>query len=166
MKIKLFLVPMIFAALAVMTGCGQNVAPAGATLTVYPTSITLSDGIDPYVDQYIHTLVTNANGDPMNGIIVKYEGTFAVGDTANNTGIYAFLDSSGKVCPSPCSDTTNSSGVSIMTVRFCTTVACNAYVPLPSDLTSYPATTALTYTPGVTVASGQAAPIAITVKIN
>lgn len=169
MKIKLFIFTMMFTGLAGIYGCGDNVAPAGSTLTVNPTSVTIKDGVDAYTDQYIYTVATAPSGDPMNGINVKYEGSFAIGQQANSVGVFAFLDKNGNICTSPCSITTDNRGVSIMRVRFCTTIACQqaANIPLPPDFTAgLPATATVTYTTDIYVSSGSAAAVDIKVSIN
>ncbi len=176
MKIKLLIFTIMFASLYAIYGCGSNVAPAGATITANPSTITASDTVDPYVDQSIQTLVTYSSSSsssssssvPMNGIKVTYSGALAVGQQFTNTGFFAFIDDSGNICPSPCTNTTNSNGVSTIKVRFCTTVACEdvTNIPLPSGYIGLPAATPLTYTTNIYVSSGSATPASISVSIN
>ncbi|MCL5878731.1 MAG: hypothetical protein M1428_02885 [Deltaproteobacteria bacterium] len=174
MKIK-FLLTMVVTGLVVIVGCGQNIAPATATITASPTSITLKDTVDPYVDEYIYTVVSvpgagsSASAIPMNGIKVTYNAGFALGQQANSTGIFAFLNTNGSICPSPCTLTTDSRGVSIMQVRFCTTIACQqaANIPIPSNFTAgQPITAPISYTSNINITSGSAAPAVVTVSIN
>ncbi len=170
MKIK-SLLTMVVSGLVVIVGCGQNVAPATATITASPTSITLKDTVDPYEDGYIYTVVTvpgagsTSSAMPMNGIKVTYIGGFAIGQQANSTGLFAFLNENGSICSSPCTLTTDSRGVSIMHVRFCTTGSCQqaAQIPLPSGVT---AGEPLTYTSNINISSGSAAPAVVSVSVN
>ncbi len=169
MKIKFLLFTLLFVWMAVITGCGENVAPSSAKLSVNPTSVTIKDTVDAYTDQYIYTVLTGPSGAPMNGLNVKYEGSFAIGQQANSVGVFAFLDKNGNICQSPCTLTTDSRGVSIMRVRFCTTIACQqaANIPLPSSFTAGQAPTAsISYTTNIYVSSGSATPAVVTVSIN
>ncbi|MGC8684199.1 MAG: hypothetical protein ACP5T7_00750 [bacterium] len=176
MKVKFLIFTILFVGLITGLGCGENVAPAGSTITANPTSITIKDTVDPYVDEYIYTVVTasqtgssGSSGVPMNGIKVTYNGGFAVGQQPNSTGTFAFLDKNGNICPSPCTLTTDSRGVSVMHVRFCTTVACQqaAQIPLPSTMTAGQAVTAsISYTSNINITSGSASPVAVSVSIN
>lgn len=164
MKIRLLLVATMFAGLSVMIGCGKNVAPAGSTITVNPTSITWSSGI-PYVTSQIYTTLSDQNGKPMNNLQVDYYAPLAVGSFPTaSTGFYAFYKNN-KVCNSPCVDTTNSSGMSNMNIIFCTTSDCSSVVPVQLPY-SWTTTTLLTYTDTVTVSSGGAAPVNVAIKIN
>lgn len=171
MKIK-SLLTMVVSGLVVIVGCGQNVAPATATITASPTSITMKDTVDPYVDEYIYTVVSlpgansTSSAVPMNGLQVTYNsGGFAIGQQANSTGLFAFLNENGSICSSPCTLTTDSRGVSIMHVRFCTTGSCQqaAQIPLPSGVT---AGEPLTYTSNINISSGSAAPAVVSVSVN
>ena len=178
MKVKILLLTAFLTGVVLMFGCGQNVAPAGSTITANPTSITIKDTAVPYVDEYIYTVVTYASGGsssssssavPMNGIKVTYNAAFAVGQQPNNTGVFAFLDKNGNICPSPCVLTTDSRGVSVMHVRFCTTIACQqaAQIPLPSVVTAGQALTAsISYTTNINVSSGSATPAVVSVSVN
>ena len=174
MKIK-SLLTMVVSGLVVIVGCGQNVAPSTATITASPTSITLKDNVDPYVDEFIYTIVSipgagsTASAIPMNGVKVTYNAGFALGQQANSTGIFAFINKDGTICQSPCVDTTDSRGISTMRVRLCTTLACQqaAQIPLPSTLTAgQPVTASISYTTNINVSSGSAAPAVVTVSVN
>ncbi|MGB9734895.1 MAG: hypothetical protein ACPL1H_01550 [bacterium] len=169
MKVKFLIFTILFVGLITGLGCGENVAPAGSTITANPTSITIKDTVDPYVDEYIYTVVNSPNGVPMNGIKVTYNGEKALGQQPNITGTFAFLDKNGNICLSPCTLTTDSRGVSVMRVRFCTTVACQqaAQIPLPSTMTAGQAVTAsISYTSNINITSGSASPVAVSVSIN
>ena len=174
MKIK-SLLTMVVSGLVVLVGCGQNVAPSTAKITANPASITLKDSVDPYVDEFIYTVVTvpgagsTASAIPMNGVKVTYNAGFALGQQANNTGLFAFLNPNGSTCLSPCTLTTDSRGVSIMHVRFCTTIACQqaASIALPFTSTAgLPPTASISYTANINIASGSAAPAVVTVSVN
>ena len=174
MKIK-SLLTMVVSGLVFIVGCGQNVAPATATITASPTSITLKDSVDPYVDEFIYTVVTipgtgsNTSGIPMNGIKVTYNGGGAIGQQFSSTGYFAFLNPNGSTCPSPCTLTTDSRGVSIMHVRLCTTIACQqaASIALPfSSTAGLPPTASISYTANISISSGSAAPAVVSVSVN
>ena len=174
MKIK-FLLTMVVTVLVVIVGCGDNVAPATATITANPASITLKDTVDSYVDEYIYTTLTipgsssSSKAIPLNGIKVTYNAGFAVGQQANSTGVFAFLNPNGSICQSPCTLTTDVRGVSVMHVRFCTTIGCQqaAQIPLPTTITAgQPVTASISYTSNINISSGSAAPAVVTVSVN
>lgn len=169
MKIRLFLAVVIVAGLAVIGGCGKNVATSGSSISVEPTSITWNS-LYPYVTNPIYTTVLSPGGEPMNGLKVTYWAPLAAGSFTSGTGFYAFLNKNGTLCQSPCVDTTDSNGMSVMNVLFCTTTDCPGVTsitlpPLPAGLT-YSPSAALTYTDTIYVSSGSATPVAIDVKIN
>ena len=166
MKTKLFLLSIVLAWLAVMAGCGDTKAPSGGALTVNPSTLSDNDGVLPYDDAYIYTTVTGPNGIPMNGINVTYEGLYAYGQTSGNVGVYAFLNSKGQICPTPCTNKTDERGISVMKVRLCTTVACNQYVPLPSSLAGLSATSPVAYKTNIYVSSGSLTPASVAVQVN
>lgn len=178
MKIKLVIITILFVGLILGLGCGDNIAPAGSSITANPTSITIKDTVDPYVDEYIYTVITAPNVStsssssaavPMNGIKVTYNAGYAVGQQSNNTGVFAFLDKSGNICSSPCTLTTDSRGIAIMHVRFCTTIACQqaAQIPLPTSLTAgQPLTASISYTSNINITSGSASPVVVSVSVN
>jgi hypothetical protein len=164
MKIRMLLLTMFIAAITTILNCGSNVATSGSTITVVPTSITWNSLI-PYVTNPIYTTVSSSAGVPMNGIQVKYYAALSVGGFSTaSTGFFAFFKND-TVCPSPCEDTTNSNGMSIMNVIFCMTSDCSSVTPvqLPNV---WPTTTTLTYTDTIYVSSGTAPVVQIPVKIN
>ena len=164
MKIRMLLLTIFIGAITTILNCGSNVATSGSTITVVPTSITWNSLI-PYITNPIYTTVMSSGGVPMNGIKVTYYASLSVGGFPTaTTGYYAFFKNN-KVCPSPCVDTTNSNGMSIMNVLFCSTGECSSVVPIPLPYNFSPTTT-LTYTDTVYVSSGTAPIVQIPVKIN
>lgn len=173
MKIRMLLLTMFIAAITTILNCGSNVATSNSTITVNPSTITITDQTDPYVDRYLKTLVTSPGSStssaiPMNDIKVTYNAGGAVGQQFSGTGYFAFVDSSGNICPSPCQDTTNNEGISTMKVRFCTTVDCYQVtnIQIPSALMGLPSASPITLTTTIYVSSGSATPASVSVSVN
>jgi len=173
MQWRMIFFTTLLASMTIVAGCGSNEAPNGSTIQLDKSAISIKDTVDPYIDEYVMVTVmgpsvgstSGTSGTPMNGVKVSYESTFAVGQEGNNnTGLLAFIDKNGNICPSPCSDTTDSRGTVRMHIRLCLMTAPGC--PF-SSISSITGTTSISYGPVyVYVSSGNAAPASIEFNVN
>lgn len=165
MRLKKLLFAVFFAGMMIVIGCGSNEAPNGSTITVSTNKFAVKDTVDPYIDELVYVTVLAKSGVPINGVKVVYDCGLAVGQQGgNNTGVIALLDKNNNICPVPCSDTTDSRGMTVMHVRMClqTQPGC-PFSPIPFTGT----TGFISYGPvDVFVTSGNATPVSVEFDAN
>ncbi|MCL4478154.1 MAG: hypothetical protein M1381_03505 [Deltaproteobacteria bacterium] len=175
MKFRLFFETMLIGSIIAIMGCGANQAPNTAVLSINPSSISVpyQPNENPSQDYCIITTVSgpsqvqqpgvtqsNTNLLPMNGIQVKYDSPYALGEMNGGVGYLGFLDK-GNPSPAPYYNTTNSQGTSLICVMLCITNQCSTS-PIAFTGTAEP----LTYTTYIEVSSGSATPVQVNISVN
>ncbi len=184
MRLKKLLFAVSFAAMILVMGCGTTGAPSNASITVFPTAITLNDSVDVCVDQYIMALVQRNNvmgtngvssSVPMQGVKVQYKATFTLTNSGdNNLPVIIFLDKNGNPTTSPYTNITDANGVSMLHVRFVTAgyfaspgsplqvPYLNCTIPTGQGITA----STISYKDNIDVSSGATPGVQVAVAVN